>query len=188
MATCKVSRGQAQARLSPGTTAQSSLPPIMNLGRFWSDSDWATCKNDRKSVAGYLGFVGMQLVVWQSCKQKTQATSSTEAEYVGNANAAKEGRYVANLLKEIFGQLKGSVFDSFTLYTDNQGAIYLASNEVTSQKAKHIDIVYHMIRDWLKKAMLVITYCPTDENPADMMTKSLGKVKLVKFRAMAGVT
>ena len=66
--------------------------------------------------------------------------------------------------------------------------MYLAENEVTSQKAKHIDIVYHMIRDWLKKGMLCILFCPSEDNPSDMMTKSLGKVKLVKFRTMAGIT
>ncbi|GFS13097.1 retrovirus-related Pol polyprotein from transposon TNT 1-94 [Elysia marginata] len=35
----------------------------------------------------------------------------------------------------------------FTLFCDNQGSIALAKNPVKHQKAKHIDIKYHFVRD-----------------------------------------
>ena len=49
----------------------------------FTDADWTGNPNDRKSIAGYLTFVGENLVTWRSKKQKVVALSSTEAEFWG---------------------------------------------------------------------------------------------------------
>nr|GEV33924.1 uncharacterized mitochondrial protein AtMg00810-like [Tanacetum cinerariifolium] len=50
----------------------------------YSDSDYAGASLDRKSTTGGCQFLGCRLISWQ-CKKKTVvATSSTEAEYVGD--------------------------------------------------------------------------------------------------------
>ena len=54
------------------------------------DSDYAACKTSRKSISGYCFYVNNSLITWGSQKQSVVAVSSTEAEYISLANAAKE--------------------------------------------------------------------------------------------------
>ena len=103
--------------------------------------------------------------------------SSTEAEFVAGSEACKEGLYIRNLIRDMI-----PVMQPFTLNVDNQGSIYLGENAVTSSRAKHIDIRFWALRDWIKEKIAKYVYVPTDTNIADILTKALGKLKLEGFR------
>jgi hypothetical protein len=143
----------------------------------WTDSDWATDKNDRKSTTGHISFVEGQPVSWGSRKQKSVAHSSTEGELVAAVDTAKEGCYLRNLINGIF-----KVKTPMNIYIDNQGAKFLCEGEGTSTRAKHIDIKYWALKDWITEKLFKLTYVTTDNNIADMMTKALGQAKLDAFR------
>ena len=64
-----------------------------------------------------------------------------------------------------------------TLYCDNTSAIRLALSTGTPKRVKHIDIRHHHIRTCVEDGLLKVEYICTDENIADLLTKSLGKVK-----------
>ena len=58
--------------------------------RAFSDSDWAGCKDSRKSTTGYLVYFGSSVVSWQSKKQSTVSRSSSKAEYRALASTTCE--------------------------------------------------------------------------------------------------
>jgi len=70
---------------------------------------------------------------------------------------------------------------------DNQGSIFIASNPVTEKRSKHIDIRYHYIREVIDRGFAVVYFIDGDDNPADLLTKNLGRVKFQKFRAVLGL-
>lgn len=63
---------------------------------------------------------------------------------------------------------------------DNQSAIKLVKNGESRNKTKHVDVKYHSVTNLVKKNIIEIQYCPTNEMIADMMTKPLVAVKLKK--------
>ena len=73
------------------------------------------------------------------------------------------------------------------IYYDNQSCIQLSENPVFHDRSKHIEIRYHFIRDYVQREAVMLQYISTDEQVADILTKSLGRGKFVFFRDMLGV-
>jgi transposase InsO family protein len=66
----------------------------------YSDSDWASDVDDRKSTSGNCFVLCDGAVSWFSKKQATVARSTVEAEYVSLGNACTEAVWIAMFLKE----------------------------------------------------------------------------------------
>ena len=56
----------------------------------FSDSDWTNDKDGQRSINKYVFKICVGAITWKSRKQSLVALSSTEAEYVGYSEAAKE--------------------------------------------------------------------------------------------------
>lgn len=56
----------------------------------YSNADYAGDKDSSKSTSGVVSVNGGAVVTWQTKKQQCVAQSTTEAEYVSAAAAAKE--------------------------------------------------------------------------------------------------
>ena len=149
----------------------------------YSDSDWAGSTSDRKSISGCCFGLGSAVVSWFSRKQKSVALSSTEAEYMAASQASCEAIWLRKLLVRLFGR----ELRSTTIYCDNQSCIKLSENPVFHDRSKHIEIRYHFIRDWVQRGAVRLVYVSTDDQVADILTKSLPKGKHVRFRGMMGV-
>ena len=73
------------------------------------------------------------------------------------------------------------------IYCDNQSCLKLTENLVFHDRSKHIEIRYHFIRDHVQRGAVKLEYVSTDEQVADILTKSLSRGKHVYFRDKMGV-
>ena len=120
---------------------------------------------------------------WSSKKQPTIALSSTEVEYRGAAMAACEIAWLRKLLSDLGHEVQGPV----TLYWDNMSSIQLENNPVFHARTKHIEVHYHYVREKVLGREINIVYVNTNEQVANIFTKSLGAEKQHRFRSMMGV-
>ena len=150
--------------------------------QFYSDADWASDVSDRKSYSGYTCILAGAAVSWRSRKQEATALSTTEAEYIAMCHASKEVLWFKSFLNEI--GMGAFIEEPTNVFVDNQGAIHLVKNKVTSERSKHIDLKFHFLRDQVKKDILTFKYVPSRENKADIFTKTLPK-KMASDNALA---
>lgn len=73
------------------------------------------------------------------------------------------------------------------LFGDNQGSIFLSSNPVQEKRIKHMDLRYHFIRDAIRDKQVELFFIEGANNPADLFTKNLGRIKFLKFRDQLGL-
>ena len=56
---------------------------------------------------------------------------------------------------------------------DNKGAIDLSKNSVHHSRKKHIEIRHHILRDNVQKGNILLEKVASEDNVADILTKSL---------------
>ena len=148
----------------------------------YADADLAS-QEHRHSISGYAVFMGEGTVSWSSKKQGIVGLSTTEAEYIAATHAAKEIIWLHSFLAEIAHPLTLPT----TLFCDNQGAIALTKDSQYHARTKHINMHFHFICEAIQNGVLTLTYCPTEDMVADVLTKPLPRIKLVKFRDVLGL-
>jgi uncharacterized protein (DUF488 family) len=67
-----------------------------------------------------------------------------------------------------------------TLRMDNTGAIYLANNQTTGQRTKHIDIRFHHVRNLITDGIIKTKFVRTGDNTTDIFTKNTSETLFVK--------
>ena len=77
--------------------------------------------------------------------------------------------------------------DATCIHCDNQSCVKLSENPFFHDKLKHIEIKYHYIRDMVHRGAVKLQYVATEEYIADVLMKSLARVKFEYFREKLGV-
>jgi hypothetical protein len=135
----------------------------------YSDSDWGSNPNDRKSISGMVFLSCEGPISWTSKKQPTVALSTMEAEYMATSLASRQALWLRNLTKELGIPYRGPT----TFYVDNQSAIDYTNNSTNHGRAKHIDIKHHFVREKVISNEIEIHHCASEDNLADPFTKGL---------------
>ena len=112
----------------------------------YSDSDYAGCKVERKSISGTCQLLGRSLVSWSSKKQNSVALSTAEAEYISVGSCCAQLLWMKATLSDL-----GIKFKQVPLLCDNESVVKLTNNPVKHSRTKHIDVRHHFIRDHQQK-------------------------------------
>lgn len=153
----------------------------------YCDANWAGDRETRKSTGSYLFTMNGGPVSWMAKLQPTVATSTCVAEYIAISFAVKEATWLRLLLVGIIPGNQASKYAKILIRTDSQSALSLAENPVHHDRTKHVDVVYHYIRQEIKSDRIELRYIQTDLMPADGLTKPLGSVKFHRFLGMLGM-
>jgi len=156
--------------------------PMINLLAY-SDASYGEepegNEHPLRSTTGYVIFIqGVGPIAAKTELQSTIAQSTAEAEYIALAETAKCIVHLRNLLAELkFTQMVPTI-----IFEDNQAAIAMSQNKITSSKTKHIKIKFHYIKELVQDNDITLAYCPTEEQIADILTKALSQEKFIPLR------
>ena len=149
----------------------------------YADADWAGDSEDRHSTSGNLFLMAEGPISWLGKKQATVALSTSEVEYVSVSAATQEAVWLRRLLTDIQAIPEGPT----VIMEDNQGAIGIAKNPIQHAQTKHIDIRYHYVCEALQQGIICLSYCPTDKQLADLLTKGLPRERFEVLRKAMGM-
>jgi Reverse transcriptase (RNA-dependent DNA polymerase) len=146
-----------------------------------SDAAFADNSLDRKSSQGFVMKLFGGLISWQANKQDTVTTSSTEAELLALAQAAKEAMFIGRLLCDLTVRLDER---KITIHCDNKQTIRLVKQEIARlvTKLKHVDIHHHWLRQAVQEGTIDVIWVPTKEMMADGLTKALPREQFDRSR------
>lgn len=89
------------------------------------------------------------------------------------ATCAAEVTWLIGLFEELGVKLKLPI----DLMCDSKAAIQIVANPIFYERAKHIGIDCHFVREKIMQGVMRTEHVSTKEQLADLLTKSLGKVQ-----------
>ncbi|GKA46521.1 retrovirus-related pol polyprotein from transposon TNT 1-94, partial [Tanacetum coccineum] len=139
----------------------------------YADVDHPGCQDTRRSTSGCMQLLGDRLVSWSSKRQKSDAISSTEAEYIALSGCCAQVLWMRSQLTDY-----GLGFNKIPMYCDNKSAIALCCNNVQHSRSKHIDIIFHFIKEQVENGVVELYFVNTEYQSVDIFTKALGRERI----------
>lgn len=161
----------------------------------YSDFDYAADKLDRKSVLTYVYMLTDDSIFRMSRKQKFVVIFTIETEYMSLSTCAKKDMWLIQLLKDMnlikylnddderVNLVKNIKHQELLVQIkrDNQAANSLVKNAHIHERSKHIDVVYHHVRDLIKRNLILLNYISSANMMTDELIKSLTKDRFKRF-------
>ena len=134
----------------------------------YTDSDFMSDKDRRKSTSGSVFTLGGGAVVWRSVKQSSIADSTMEAEYILACEAAKEAVWFKKFFTDL--EVIPNMDKPIVLYCDNSGAVANSKEPRSHKRGKHIERKYHLIREIVNRGDVAVMKIASQDNLADPFT------------------
>jgi len=147
-----------------------------------ADADYTIFLVDRKNTSGMPHFLGPCLVSWATKKQHSVAMSIAEVEYVAAASCCPQLLWIRQQLKD-FCINTGCI----PIFCDNTSAINIAKDPCQHKRTKDIDIRHHFFRDIIEKGLILMNFCATDRQIANIFTKVLSREQFERNRLELGM-
>ncbi|WVZ97926.1 hypothetical protein U9M48_043426 [Paspalum notatum var. saurae] len=189
--------GSLRTRRRPGRTFGSrSASPVKRIFRYlkftpelglwyssgsslslrgFSDADHAGCRIDRKSTSATCQLLGTSFVSWFSRKQASVSLSRVHS-------CCSQLLWMKATLSDF-----GLRFGKIPLLVDSTSAISVAKNPVLHSRTKHIDVRFHFLRDHYEKGDIDLVHVASENQLADIFTKTLEFGAFVHLRGELGV-
>jgi hypothetical protein len=148
----------------------------------YADANHGTGVDDKRSISGMVVQVLGGPVSWASRVQPVTSTSTTESEFRALSEASREVLWLAKVVN-----LFQIPHRPFLIRGDSQGAINAIKNYSYTKHTKHIEIHHDFMRDRYSLGELDYHHIRGADNPADIFTKALGRVKFEQFRSLLGM-
>jgi len=130
-----------------------------------------------KSTSGGCFYVGNNLVAWMSRKQSSISLSTTKAEYIAAGSCCTQLLWMKKLLCDY-----GFTQDTMVIHCDNTRAMNIFKNLVQYFRSKHIDIRHNFIRDLVESHVVSLSFLPSDNQLANILTKPLNGSRFESLR------
>ena len=150
------------------------VEPTGNSSKPWeiicfSNSNYTGDPVSKQSISGFILHIVGVPISWQSKSQKSVSLSSSEVEYIDLSEAVKEVMFVVQLLESMQIVVKYPV----TVKVDKVGAIFMASNIMTTSHTKHMDIWYKYVNEYVEDGIVKIIFVKSADNDSNILTKNL---------------
>ena len=154
----------------------------------YSDSDYASDKQNWKSVLDHVYMLEGESISWVSQKQKSVTTSITETEYMIMFMCTKTEVWLTQILRDMgldkyldSNSYCVSIQENEThkkilslqLRDDNQAVLTLIKNTHVHERSKHIDVVYHHIQNLHWRNQIKVDFVFSQNMIVNDLTKSL---------------
>ncbi|KAK9020145.1 hypothetical protein V6N11_054638 [Hibiscus sabdariffa] len=107
--------------------------------------DFAGCVDSRKSTSSYIYMFASGAISWRSVKQTLTATSTMEAEFISCFEATSHGVWLNSFISGL--RLVDSIARPLKIHCDNLVVVFMAKNNKSGSRSKHIDIKFLAIRE-----------------------------------------
>lgn len=114
-------------------------------------------------------------ISWKSSKQTLIATSTMEAEFVLCFEATSQGVWLKSFISRF--RLVDSISRPSRIYCDNLAAVYVAKNNRSGSRSKHINIKYLAILEHVKENKVVIEHINVELMLVDPLTEGMPPFK-----------
>ena len=136
------------------------------------DSDYAKDLDKHRSTTGYVFTLSHAPVSWRCTLQAIVALLTIEAEYIALKEAVKEMIWLQGFMNDL-----GIEQDFLKVNYDSMSAIYLAKNQVSHARTKHIEVRYHFMREIHEDGDIELKKIHIKNNPTNMLAKVVPGVK-----------
>lgn len=119
--------------------------------------------------------LGGSIVSWLSRKQEVVTSTSSEE--------ACQGVWLERLHCDLMYRDP----EQAVLNIDGKSTTFLREQPVQRDRTKHIDTMYHYIKDCVEEGKMKVNYVCTDDQLADMLTKILDREKFLEMQRRIGV-
>ena len=146
------------------------------------DSDGAGNTVTRRSTTGEIVRRGQHLLRHSSTVQNVIGLSSAESEYYALTKGGCSGLGLQSLFADWNLELQ------LSLHTDSSSAKAITSRRGTGKSTRHIQTRMLWLQERVAAKHLRVVKVASESNPADMLTKALGRSKTEEFCAEIGRT